>query len=335
MEALQHIPVPIHEKLKHLSSEEIEDIAERYFSGKSRPKDLCKEYNIDSTAYGHFKRLLPPRENIDNSCSVHNAISHQSYIYDNPGWGIPYCPICQKELYTILPYSYFDKEVLEEDLFCMESKHLKTLTNILTLEQYKDFPLSLKAFIIVWFLENPNFETYTIQAHWLDNIKICPTESMKTQFLKGLQEYGLLKNNQYLLQEIEFDNDLSVLFKQREFLLDGSAIEYFSLWRDIAYHEVLEYYIYQMQESNFKVLLGPKSIDTLKYLVHHMSAQNAFYVMWRAVRAGEHILAKSNGDYLLASSVVPGAIKKKADQLLDGTMKSLEFKRTSFQTIKN
>jgi hypothetical protein len=323
MDEIKHASFEIPHELNHLSLEKVREIAQAYHDKTARPSDLIRKYKIEGVKNNALGKLLPPRENMDYSCPVHNLYSWQNSV-GKIFWSEPYCPECGEKLVTELPLDYFDRYL---EKIWSQVPHQKIMTNLLPLETYKQLPLRIKAFLATWFVDEPNHRTFKLEAQHLDSFKICPTKTMKEAYIEQLNHFNLLKTNQYLLQEIELHENLIPFFESHDFCLEARVSEYFDLWWEIAYNEVLEYFLSLMEENNFRTTVGPKTTNVLQYAIKNLSIQDSFNVTWRAVQDGCSTLAKSKGDFSYASNIIPSKIKTRTDQFLKGELKVMLFKR--------
>lgn len=322
MNEIKSIPLPKHELLEHLSEKQIENLSNEYFNTSISEKELCAKYNIDLNQYSNFVDLFFVRENRDNSCSIHNTYSHQkneSWANERH-WLLPYCPICEEPLYNYIPHKITPEQLLPGEL---------AKNNIITKSLYLQLPLNVKVYIATCFkfTHNNSNRKKSISLLPTTEFKLCPDIKMVDHLIKTLQDYEKYENHS--LGDVILDDELLSDFRQNRFLLDDNVSEYVNLWKEILYYEIMEYYTDQLTESNFRINFDQKTINALHALSESVSIQEAFYIIWRAVRSGERAYAKSGGNIFAALNAILKAMLELKNRLLNNEIKPIEFSRPS------
>lgn len=325
MAKLKHLSIPVDERLSHLSADEIEELFSDYHQGEQKVKNILNKYRIEGVQLGGLRHVLKFKENIKNSCLLHNVVSWQKALGRNI-WGIPYCPICNTILISELPLWKLYSQKEQENLIDVTSI-IKTIdTNEFDLEKYSKFSFEQKVILITLFIECIDFWP-NLPLSVLGNEKFFPSNEMFQEALNNFKIIKFITSSNYLLDEISLDNSILIQFKSANYYFDEESIDLFNLWWKIAYSEVLDYLLYELNKKNLPVNISENIENVLQYMVTNLPIQQAMFVIWIALKDTCSIIAEKNWDLVYASKIIPDNIRKKADRLIEGTMNYYPFNR--------
>ncbi|NPD47295.1 hypothetical protein [Lentimicrobium sp. S6] len=211
MVELKKVPIPIDEKLKHLSASEVQNIFDAYHFTDQKAKDIISDYKLVGVPLGGLRYILKYKENSDNSCPTHDTISWQKAKGRNV-WGIPFCPICNMSVWETLPLNFYNRKPKVIKSVKVKIKHPKLEGIILDLKKYKSLGFSLKVLIVCWFNLDKKKKSGNLSFFSLEGANIFPSQTMKNEYLFKLKENNLIIGNRYLLKNILLESELSDSF---------------------------------------------------------------------------------------------------------------------------
>ena len=295
----------IHEKLAHLSANQITSLCERYMNEKL--KDLIAEFHIEVSPAG-LSKILPPRILSDEICPYCNILMRQRILKGEYTNKKSYCISCgHHSSYNCQCYGC-EKERKEK-----ENYHLRKIEQLLadrfgkydTPRNLYDIPLKDSVYLAA-FLRATSQSTLSNYLYFEDNsVKLSPNQYYTTKII----EY-LLKNSY-----IKIDMDLfspNTLFSPEEQLDRFSLLtcrynllvyapnlgkneihdklyfpdiknagenEFREVWTEIAQAECLEYVIYKIKNIGIHYKYFPKHLKHIEQILNNFSVSQ-FYSMY-------------------------------------------------------
>ncbi len=322
MAELKHLPIPIDERLSHLTLDEIDELFNAYHFSEQKATNLLEKYKIEGVALGGLRYVLKIKENQNNSCSIHNVVSWQNAIGRNK-WKAPYCPECNEIMWSEYRFkTYTPKKKIEYS----SQRKPQNSYYLLDFESYSKLNYLQKVTIVTWFIEC--IETWPIlKISTLDSIKFFPSEVMYANVIESLKESKIFDSENHLKNEMQLDSYLFEQFKSANYYFGEDAIDIFNVWWDIAYNEIAEYFLYELEKKNLPTEFNKEYRATIQYLTKNLPIQQAMFAIWASIKDSCSIIAEKNWDLDYASKVIPVNLKKKADRLIEGSLKYYPFNR--------
>lgn len=327
MPEIKHHPIPIDEKLSHLSDYEIEELFNAYHYSELKVQNLINAFNLQHINIGGLRYILKHKETEENSCPEHNLYFWQTSKGRNK-WGKPYCPICNAEAWTVLPFGYLErKRQAFIDNPIRENKP-RIDEVILSLEKYQSLDFSMKAVIMCWNQLNKEKKTPHLSFRLFHGSKVFPTHYMNSGFIQKLEKHHLLHGNRLFVERILLEDKLWEYFEIGDYLLEAGSTTYFSFWQELAYQEVLEYFLYELNKKNITIKFDIEIEHVLQYMIANLSVQQCMFAIWAAMKDACSLIAEINWDIDYAFKVIPAQLKKKSDRIIEGSLKHFPFTRT-------
>ncbi|HAF29041.1 MAG TPA: hypothetical protein DCG75_08330 [Bacteroidales bacterium] len=326
MAELKKVPIPIDEKLAHLSASEVQNIFDAYHFTNQKAKDIISEYKLTGVPLGGLRFILKYKENSDNCCPIHNTISWQKAKGRNV-WGIPFCPICNMKVWETLPLNFYNRKPKIINPKPMKNLYVKSEVTLLDLEKYQTLDFSVKVLIVCWFNADKKKKSKNLSFYTLDVTKIFPNPIMKAAYKDKLEESFLVLGNKYFLQKINLSEELTDCFENTNYLIEADSKEMFNLWWDIAYHEILEYLLFELNKKNLIVQIDERIEEVIHFMIGGLSVQQCMFATWAAIKDSCSLIAEKNWDLDYAACVIPEQLKKKAIRIIEGSLNKFPFNR--------
>ena len=155
--------------------------------------------------------------------------------------------------------------------------------------------------------KSKNLSFYT-----LDLTKVFPNPIMKAAYKDKLEESFLVLGNKYFLQKINLSEELTDCFENTNYLFEADSKEMFNLWWDIAYHEILEYLLFELNKKKLIVQIDERIEEVMHFMIGGLSVQQCMFATWAAIKDSCSLIAEKNWDLDYAACVIPEQLKKKA-----------------------
>lgn len=302
---MKSISLTIHEKLSHLSGEQINELCRRYEAGESN-KSLIKEFEIDTYNSG-LQKLLPPKITSENCvyCTkpfwVHRS-KPSSYSRD------PFCPECgHKNSWTCKCDNCKEAERKEQEQRTQKvdgsiknrfgpSKVKRSLSDISNEEL-----IYLSAFVRAADTES----SFSDISFHHSSFKLSPNKYFDQEIINLLIDASLISMvsiPEYYNETIESESDLdnidlfichytlnliddsldeigiwhSLYYPQCEKISEEQLRE---VWRKIASHECLEYVICMVEDIGINYWYTDKHLQHIREILNRFSVSQ-FYSMY-------------------------------------------------------
>ncbi|MBI9056996.1 MAG: hypothetical protein JEZ01_04415 [Labilibaculum sp.] len=295
---MKNVQPTIHEKLSHLTSEQIEELI-REFYNSHKSTHLIEKYKIDYSS-GLLHKILPP-EVIEDECKF-CEISLWRKRKRKRAWSMAdahcpecghidtddcKCPNCVREkveklkCFELVPIDFLDLSSSKN----RETRDFKSLTL-----REKLFVSSL---LCVSDVQDDNL--YKLS---LDFWKLAPNEFYQKRILRymveeGIVEFTIDKSLDILIKANSLEK-IPVNFLQYKFVLKGdidtkdlknpnyelvSELEINSMWLEIAIEECLDFAIYRFKQEN--IIWSPAENDKLRIreILENFSISQFCYVL--------------------------------------------------------
>ncbi|MBI9067377.1 MAG: hypothetical protein JEZ09_08805 [Salinivirgaceae bacterium] len=324
MTKLKSIPIPIDERLSHLSQKDLEELFASYHYENQKVLLLFERYGIKNVSFSGLRWVLKFREYPQNSCSFHNVYSWQKASGRN-SWSIPFCPQCKADLWSELPSNYFIKIQKEAKYKKSERVIFDSYMKRLSLEQYHNLTLSLKVLVNAWFLKSKG-NSNVLKSNVLLRGKFFPSQILGDDLILEMQQENILTRSNIHQQSILVEDELFKFFSN-EIIRDNKCEGLFNLWWEIAYNEIIDYLLYELAKKNLLPQIEPKTDVVLQYMIRNLSVQQCMYAIWGAIKDSCSLIAERNWDLDYASQIIPQQLRNKADRIIEGTLKPYPFSR--------
>ncbi|MRT91906.1 MbcA/ParS/Xre antitoxin family protein [Ancylomarina sp. 16SWW S1-10-2] len=275
----QQLP-PISEKLAHLSSEQIEELCQKYNDGE-KIKILIRDYNIDIHASG-FYNLLPPILSEDELCPYCNVQMLQNRPRRTSSVNKAYCPICGHDNSDRCCCSSCELERQNQQRIIIE-KSVEILNNHYNVDTNKqtvvvqDLPLYDKLYLSAFLRYANEDDSKTLDCRKL-NQKLSPTKSFDHEIISSLLKKSYIricgidvpKSQSQNEEQFAESTELNKLCYQLNLQIDGQTddeiynqlfypnlsnaeeVELRDLWKRIATEECVEYVKFNFKRLRLK-----------------------------------------------------------------------------------
>lgn len=324
---IQHYPIPIDEKIAHLNQDEVEQLFNAYHYSEVKAKELIDKFTLEYKFIGGLRFILKHKESLENSCPKHNVYCWQVAKGRNV-WGMPFCPKCNENAWEVLPPDYYERkrktiQSKQESIYQRRSNEV-----VLSLEKYTSLEFSLKVLIKCWVGLNKNKESQNLSLLLLYRGKVFPNDQLSREYRCKLESNELIPENRYFIQKIHLDEELYQYFRKGDYLLNPEPMDLYKFWWDLAYHEVLEYLLFELNKKNINISIESEIELVLQYMISSLPVQQCMFATWAAIKDSCSLIAEKNWDLDYVSKIVPEQLKKKAVRIIEGTLKYFPFNRT-------
>lgn len=326
MTGIQHHPIPIDERLAHLDKEQYSELFNAYHFSAIQVSELFKKFDIEYKYIGGLRYILKHKEALGNSCPKHNVYYWQNAKGRNK-WGDPYCPVCSEKAWTVLPPGYLERK--RQALIDNPKRENKPRFDevILTLEKYQSLDFSMKAVIMCWNKLNKEKKSPYLSFRLFHRSKVFPTDYMTIEFMQNLEKHELIHGNRLFVERILLEEELREYFNIGEYLFEAGPSSYLSFWEELAYQEVLEYLLYELNKKNITIQIDIEIKHVLQYMISNLPVQQCMFAIWAAMKDACSLIAEKNWDIEYAVKVIPEQLKKKSDRIIEGSLKYFPFTR--------
>lgn len=356
-----------HEKLKHLTDNQIEELINRYYSDE-KISDIINEFKIDITPSMLYS-ILPPeisKDKICPNCNVHMVKLRKSRSGYSGSNDCFYCKICNHiENSTFCVCDSCSKKREEQRLKREEEKRLRIIkqreqiNNRYSIGRFEPVNIDKLNFrekvYLGTLLRCCLSEDFSIinSINSVDGV-LAPTEELKREIVTTLSHkniiivhpnspieaftesdnspfpnvYYIYDVNYYL--NLEFSGDK---YKAINDLMNPSDInntnseEAFNIWKEIALAECLEYLDYQMKKVKFDFTPGKKTVIAFNDLLDNFSVSQIYGIIYRSISNATRYYQESTVNKKKAANSVVGGCQRYAEQALVNNWDINKFKR--------
>ena len=110
----------------------------------------------------------------------------------------------------------------------------------------------------------------TLKTSSLESMKFFPSEMIYTDVIESLSSSGIIIAENYFIEEIQLDSYLFEQFKSANYYFDEDAIDIFNLWWDIAFHEIADYFLYELEKKNLPTEFNKANRAIIQYLTKNL-----------------------------------------------------------------
>lgn len=342
----------VHDKLAHLSPEQLNDLINRYQNGIDKISDLVKEFNIDAKP-AKLVSLFPPII-YDNLfcpyCDDTNLVSKvkgrtTSSYYAKP----PYCSECGHQnsercncdnCKEEADYESWQNEKNKRDIIKAEN------TREIEIADTKQVSLKDAVFILSLTRHSLSEDLKFVEPFSNDEIPLAPVFEFQNEIVKHLYSKGFINIssespvNAFIFDQAETCTDAyyptQVFWEflpsldvegKREYLKELQSTvksnewpeEWHSdvskLWHQIAKYECLEYFLYLLDQRDFKLdKIGEKTHTTFEDILESFSVSRIYNLSWMAVRDTTDYIVRENISSWHGKNIFIGAIQRKAER---------------------
>jgi hypothetical protein len=145
--------------------------------------------------------------------------------------------------------------------------------------------------------------------------------------ISELSKQNIINSKRILIDEILIDPELFIQFKSANYYIDEDSISIFNAWWQIAFHEIADYFLYELEKKNLPTDFSNECQMVIQYLTKHLPIQQAMFAIWASMKDSCSAIAEKNWELEFASKIIPENLKKKADRLIEGSLKYFAFYR--------
>lgn len=212
----------MHEKLSHLSPEQIEELMRRYYNDNEKVKVLIQEFEIDIYS-SNLVNTFPPQLHSDTPCPygcsdamVSARVSRSSYAYSKA----PCCPICNHKNVShcscknCRSQAAAQKEQMDIEKADAGAKKQEIFIQWNTTNNTQAFPTKVSAkdalYLLALSRHSVSEDFSTINPFKSTNPKLAPTLELQDQMVGHLYKMGYIaisKNSN--IEAFTFDDGLT------------------------------------------------------------------------------------------------------------------------------
>ena len=356
----------VHEKLAHLTPEQLDDLINRYY-GKEKVPALIEEFGID-TSPGKLIYLFPPIPHEDlfcHYCKDTNLVSNRA---PRTGYSsrsqTPYCPECgHKNSEGCWCGKCIDKENFEREEAGERQSDIIAAAYTRDVETPSVDNITLKDAVFILALARHSLredwgfvEPFTFNK---DKIALAPLYEFQNDIVTHLSTKGFITVcsasplHAFIFDPAETYIDAHYPAMVRwEFLpglSDENKCDYLKslqaianedqwpvgwradvahLWHHIAKYECLEFFRHQLARRGYlQYTIGEKTHTTFDNLLADFPASIIFNLSWMAVRDTVDYIARNNISRNRGKNLFIGAIQRKADKAKAGGWELKHFRQ--------
>ena len=341
----------VHEKLAHLTPEQLDDLMERY-QGKEKVAALIEEFGID-TSPGNLIYLFPPILHEDLFCQYckdtnlvsnraprtgYSSRSQTSYClecgHDNSERCL--CEICiEKENFAqeeaaqresdIIKAAYtrevetpsVDNITLKDAVFILALARHSLTEDLRFVEPFKKDEVALAPLYecqndIVTHLSGEGFITISPDSP-VDAFIFDPAETCLTGYVSDRVLWEFLPGLD-TGDKCDYIKSLQTVAGEDEWP-DAWRADVPTLWHHIAKYECLEFFLHLLAQRGYlPYTIGEKTHTTFDNLLADFPVSIIFNLSWMAVRDTIDFIARNNISRNRGKNIFIGAIQRKADK---------------------
>ncbi|PWK07042.1 hypothetical protein [Tumebacillus permanentifrigoris] len=327
-------------KLKHLSTEQVEDLMARYYDGE-KISELLKEFSIKcspSVIHAYFPQIV--EEYLCPYCSVNLLTKRVSR--NNKGFQkaeLPKCPVCKHTEGANYCSCVNCRELsarLEEERLKKKKEKIKETYD---LSKRKPIDVSqltrtdrlyLSALLRSGFDEN--FQVINPVQNYID--KLSPTEKFCEEIVKTLTSKAILvvhpmsevasfPDNEefpnswytYLVyyhvnvsaEGVTRSNLLQELMNPPSELYTSNPYYCFEIWRKIAIEECCQYLLHHLSKLDFQYKVGEKTIAIFQELLETFSVSQIYNIVNRQIANASRYYQEKRVSKMEAANTVIGS----------------------------
>jgi hypothetical protein len=313
-----------HEKIAHLSKDEIDTVMEQYYSGENI-KEIIENFNIEVSP-SKLSSLFPPKVITDAECPYCKF----------PFWEVrpskssnskpkAFCPKCNH--YASNPCSCNNCQIALKTIviFKREKKREKInqilKANIFDYVDYGNLNLIQKTYLGALLFARLSEDRFTINPFSFLGRPVSPTGTLDKEIYEELMNNRIIRiSPQTCLDDLELIKDdtnidfdwFKVSFSLNVKPSDGDQLkmidslinpaqqngnnseEVCALWKKIALNECIEYLLIKMNDSGFDFNPGEKTYSVFENLLTYFSTSQIYKVIWSSIKSSVNFLKKEN-----------------------------------------
>lgn len=335
----------MNDKLSHLSEKQIQELIERYYSKKDRVKDLIKEYNIKTTP-SQLCNLFPPKKTneICPYCNINFVISYQSRDYY---WGnkSSFCPICEHIEDTFCKcYNCQKKE--QKRIQSERQSKIEFLQTVLHIDESNKIELDNLSFEEKVYLGAFLREGISEDYNYIKPIEsfinpLAPTKDFTKEIIEILIEKEFIvihpDSDTDCFNSIDYDTGrYSYYFYKVKWALNiyqegvnkiplieslimptdiNNSEEAYLLWKKISLYEVLEYFIYSVNNVlDVEYGIGEKTTSIFNDLLNDFSVSQIYTIIYRSVNNALRFRVEKDVSTKHAANTIIGSAQSFAER---------------------
>ena len=347
----------MYKDLSHLNHNQLNDLMNDYYNGKSNNK-ILKDYELSIPAATLYK-FFPPKEFDEYKCEycdttlVANRKSKSNNIYYESDL---YCPICNhlpfinncqcencqtkrkndqikkhKQIYDM--YSQSQPSVDFEDLSFDNKIFLGALCKLqLSEDMTQIMPYSER--LTSTQLTPSDKWTYDIYRTLFDENIITINPESSIEAFKNSDDFPSIYYMDRVIYNVNITNANSEIKKEifssilnPTYYNEDLSEQGYDLWKRIAIEECCEYLVYQLKKSNFEFSPGEKTYKIFDLILDSFSVSQIYGIIWRAVADASKSYLEGNISRKHAANMVIGSCERYAERAKLNGWKLTEYGR--------
>lgn len=341
----------LHQKLAHLSHEQIVDLLEKYDDPSIPLKDIISEFSIKSTPSA-LQALLPPQVHEDSPCPYCADILLLSRRPSRTGYtsSEKRCPDCGHR-----DADYCNCQNCRETA-ARERQRTDEIKRNVVREDYggrcwhgdvESLTLRDAVYVSALIRQSLSEDLSRVAPYTPGPPRLAPTGDHLREITRHLQSKSLLAvdpeskldafvfNEELTEAHSYYPSEVDWLFlpgldtkEKQQFLRDlAAAIEShwpetwqgdtLGLWREIAKAEAFEYFFHLLEQRGYRLdKVGEKTHAVFDFLIERFAVSKIYNLMWQAVRDVTDYNVKNNVPTFRAKNNFVGAIQRKAEKYI-------------------
>jgi hypothetical protein len=314
--------ITLSDKLAHLTTEEINELIYRYYTG-AQQTELIKNFNlkVSSKIYEFF-----PPEMVNEKCEYCNEflfIKRQSRSEINSRWYRPSTPCCLLcghtntfQCHCLRCYEIKKENEIRENERKKQAiiqRYLAVDSTAVSIER-----LTLRQILFLCSLLRVGLDEdfFRIRPGSENVDLLSPTKSYTKSMLEELYNSGLIlvhpSSSINAFEELDFPNvfDYTKVYyqlnvtdsssdpkKMIELLLNPRTDQFitdllycYDLWSEVALEECKQYFLSEMEKVGFDFSIGEKTILVFKDLLHNFSVSQIFGIIYSSITYATRLL---------------------------------------------
>ena len=317
----------VHEKLKHLTEEEINEVIDLYQNKEVKIKDIISKYKIDIIPSGLVK-ILPPVQ-AKRMCPYcqqnmyHNLEARTAYSYSINS-DVNFCLNCGHKEY---PELWGDKQECNCGNCLKRKEKKKQEQQNMIYERYQKehekfefntLMLEDKVILIYILMSNPNHNTETIapcrnSKEWIRKlnrlldmriISVSPRTGVEAFIEEDFPNKYYVAKASYDINVIFDDNEILQVNRREYFLQSHEANELLEVLKKYIYNDIMEKFSYMLEERGLSLYKSEEANNKFIQLLDEISYTQILYLCER--------VAKYFSDKVLTGKMSKGLAKNAA-----------------------
>tara|TARA_R110001592_G_scaffold341396_1_gene630357 strand:- start:1083 stop:2255 length:1173 start_codon:yes stop_codon:yes gene_type:complete len=345
----------MHEKLSHLSHDQIADMLTQYYEGGEKVSILIEKFGLDIHPSG-FVGIFPFHVHSDLACPYcdgENLVSKR-LSREHGAWriGHAFCPTCNHESWDHCRCPNCAALKRNEHQIIEQTK--RDLINLDFSGPYRDIPLAEEltftdaVYLLSLARHSLSEDFFSAQPFSDQSPVFAPTHDFRNEIIKHLYAKGFISiSNESDISAFDFSEDLTSIpayYPTRviwEFLPSMAPVnrgiylnklenlvrngpwpkdwgkDVLLLWRQISKYECFEYYLHMLSQRGYDLdEIGPKTHKVFETMLERFAVSQVFNLSWQAIRDTTDYIVKENLPTYRAKNSFIGSIERKADKAI-------------------